>query len=60
MCVSCEVRSSFTFPLLGRLDLWVCEMLRIAHFLDSRLTDGGDVSLTRRPSLYSPEILFFC
>jgi hypothetical protein len=36
-------------------------MFRIPPCLDSRLTDGGEVvSLTRRPSLYSPETLFLC
>jgi hypothetical protein len=31
-----------------------CEMSRIPHFLDNRLTDGGEVvSLTRRP-LFTP------
>jgi hypothetical protein len=34
------------------------EMLRLPHFLRSRLTNGGkDVSLTHRPSLYSSETL---
>jgi hypothetical protein len=31
-------------------------MSRIPHFLDNRLTDGGEiVSLTRRPNLYPIE-----
>jgi hypothetical protein len=35
----------------GRGGLWGCEMLRIPHCLDSRLTDGGKVfSPTHRPS----------
>jgi hypothetical protein len=29
-------------------------MSRLPHFLDSRLTDGGEVSLTRRPS-FTPQ-----
>jgi hypothetical protein len=38
-----------TIPVTGRGDLYGCEMLRIPHCLDSRLTDGGAVvSLTRR------------
>jgi hypothetical protein len=28
-----------------------CEMLRLPHFLDNRLTDGGEVSPTHRPPL---------
>jgi hypothetical protein len=34
-----------------------CEKSKILHFLDNRLTDGGEtVSLTRRPAaLYPPE-----
>jgi hypothetical protein len=35
-------------------------MLRIPHCLHNRLTDGGKfVSLTRRPTIWSPETLFF-
>jgi hypothetical protein len=35
--------------LTGRGGLWGCEMLRIPHSVDSRLTDGGKVvSLTHR------------
>jgi hypothetical protein len=26
-----------------------CETSRLPHFLDNRFTDGGEVSLTRRP-----------
>jgi hypothetical protein len=34
-----------------RVDPWDCEMLRIPHFLDDQLTDGGEVlSLTPRPA----------
>jgi hypothetical protein len=54
--VSCEVRTSPTyieielFPVTGRGGLLGCEMLRIPHCVDNRLTDGGQVvSLTRRP-----------
>jgi hypothetical protein len=37
-------------PVTGRGGPWGCEMLRLPHFLDNRLTYGGEtVSLTRRP-----------
>jgi hypothetical protein len=36
---------------VGRGGLRGCETSRLPHFLDNRLTDGGEVfSLTRRPS----------
>jgi hypothetical protein len=44
-----------TVPLIGRGNPWVYETLKLPHFLDNRLTDGGEViSLTLRPHLYSP------
>jgi hypothetical protein len=36
-------------PVTGRGGPHGCEMSRLPHFLDNRLTDGGEVSLTRRP-----------
>jgi hypothetical protein len=37
-------------PVTGREGLYGCETSRLPHFLDSPLTDGGEVvSLTRRP-----------
>jgi hypothetical protein len=42
--------------VIVRRGLWNCEMLRISHFQDRRLKDGGKfVSPVRRPPLYSPE-----
>jgi hypothetical protein len=39
--------------------LYVCAMSRIAHFLDNRLADGGEVaSLTRRPR-FTPRKIFW-
>jgi hypothetical protein len=36
-------------PVTSRGGPYVCETSRLPHFLDSRLTDGGEVvSLTRR------------
>jgi hypothetical protein len=37
-------------PVTGREDPEGCETSKLPHFLDNRLTDGGEVvSLTRRP-----------
>jgi hypothetical protein len=37
-------------PVIGRGGPYGCETSRLPHFLDSRLTGGGEfVSLTRRP-----------
>jgi hypothetical protein len=36
-----------------------CEMSRIPHCLDNRLTDGGQaISLTHAGTLYSPKVRF--
>jgi hypothetical protein len=41
-------------PVTGRGSPQGCEKSRLPHFLDSRLTNGGEVvSLTRRP-LFTP------
>jgi hypothetical protein len=38
-----------TFPVTGRGDPLGCETSRLSHFLDNRLTDGGEVvGLTHR------------
>jgi hypothetical protein len=37
----------------GRGGLSGCEMLRIQHYLDNRLTDGGEVVSTQRASVTS-------
>jgi hypothetical protein len=37
-------------PVRGRGGPYACETSRLPHFLDNRLTDGGEVvRLTRRP-----------
>jgi hypothetical protein len=37
-------------PVTGREEPWGCETSRLPHFLDNRLTDGGEVvSPSRRP-----------
>jgi hypothetical protein len=41
----------------GRGGPWVCEMSRLPHFLESRLTDGGEVvSITLRPNFNPKKI----
>jgi hypothetical protein len=55
-CVSYEVWTSSTYkevkrsPIKGRGGLKECEMTRILHYLDTRITDSGEVvSLTHWP-----------
>jgi hypothetical protein len=37
-------------PVIGHAGPYGCETLRVPHYLDNRLADGGKVvSLTRRP-----------
>jgi hypothetical protein len=44
-------------PVTGREGPEGCETSRLPHFLDNRLTDGGEaVSLTRRPPVTSRKI----
>jgi hypothetical protein len=42
-------------PVTGYGGPWGCDTLRLAHFIDSQLTDGSDVSLTRWPPFYPKE-----
>jgi hypothetical protein len=48
-------------PVTGRRDLYGSEILKIPHFLENPLKNGGDfVSLTHaRAYLYSPENCLF-
>jgi hypothetical protein len=43
------VQQRKVIPVTGRGGLWGCETSRLPHFLDNRLTDGGEVSLTHLP-----------
>jgi hypothetical protein len=44
-------------PVTGREGPLVCDTSRLPHFLDNRLTDGGEVvSLTCRPHFISRKI----
>jgi hypothetical protein len=52
-----------SIPVTGRGGPYGCEMLRLPHFLDNRLTDDGEVvSLTRRPTFTTRNIpgTYFC
>jgi hypothetical protein len=44
-----------SIPATGRMGPQVCETSRLPHFLDTRLTDGGEVILTRQPPFTLPE-----
>jgi hypothetical protein len=46
-------------PLTGRREPCGCEMSKLPHFLDNRLTDGGEVvSLMLRPN-FTPRKIFW-
>jgi hypothetical protein len=49
-------------PVTGRRGPQGCEMPRVPHFLYIRFTDGGEVSLKRRPPFTARKILgtHFC
>jgi hypothetical protein len=55
------VRYEYYLPILNRLWRHIdCEMLRIQHCLDYRLTDGGEaVSRKRRQSFTQKYLLVF-
>jgi hypothetical protein len=42
-------------PVTGRVGLLGCEMLRIPHCLDNRLTDGGKVVSSTHPPHFTPQ-----
>jgi hypothetical protein len=51
-----DIKKGKSIPVTGPEGPLGCETSRLPHFLDSRLTDGGEVvSLTRWPHLYPQE-----
>jgi hypothetical protein len=47
----------YAIPVTGYEGPWGCEALRLPHFLDNRLIDGGEVvSLMHRPPFTSTKI----
>jgi hypothetical protein len=46
-------------PVTGHEGLWGCEMLRIPHCLDSRLTDDGKVDITTHRPRSTPQKHYF-
>jgi hypothetical protein len=55
-CMFKEKSKGKSNPVTGRGGPQGCETSRLPHCLDNRLTDGGEVSLTRQPaSLYPQE-----
>jgi hypothetical protein len=57
----CKGKKGKTIPVTGRGDQLICVTSRLQHFLDNRLTDGGEVvSLTRwLADLYSQEYSWY-
>jgi hypothetical protein len=46
---------SKAIPVTGRGGLQGCEMLRISHCLDNRLTDFGEVVSATHPPHFTPQ-----
>jgi hypothetical protein len=49
-------------PVTGRGGPYGCETSRLPHFLDNRITDGGEVSFTLQPPFTPRKIpgIHFC
>jgi hypothetical protein len=55
-----EGKKGKTIPVTGREGPWGCEMSRLPHFLENRVTDDGEiVSLTRRPHFTPQEDFWY-
>jgi hypothetical protein len=49
-CGRCRTRVCSALPVTGGGGPYSCETSRLPHFLDNRLTDGGEVVSSGRPS----------
>jgi hypothetical protein len=49
------VKKCKAIPVTGHGGSWGCETSRLPHFVDSQVTDGGEVSLKRRPAALYPQ-----
>jgi hypothetical protein len=50
-----KFKKSKAIPVTGLEGLYSCEMLRIPHYLDNRLTDGGKVVSPTHPPHFTPQ-----
>jgi hypothetical protein len=55
-----KINCSKAVPIIGCEGLYCCEMLRIPHCLDSRLSDGDKFQLRERPRSIPHENFYFC
>jgi hypothetical protein len=56
-----HTRQGKAIPKTGRRGPYGCETARLPHFVDNRLTYGGEfVSLTRQPAAFYPQKDSWC
>jgi hypothetical protein len=59
-CVKTMMHKGKAIPVAGHEGPWGCEVLRLSHFLDNRLTDGGEaVSPKHRAALYPQDDFWY-
>jgi hypothetical protein len=56
----CKSKKVQAVNVAGLGGLYGCEMLKLSHYLDIRLSDGGEVNLTPRPRSTPQKHLFLC
>jgi hypothetical protein len=54
LVVLLELRQHKALPVTGREGSYGCETSRLPHFLDNRLTDGGEVVSPTRQLPFTP------